>query len=145
MFHPRTENIAVKHHCVRKVVEKSDIVVEYIPTEKMIADVITKALPAKKHYQCISNIGLDWCTRCLIWRGVLNKTHHTPGSSNIITSRCRRLAGNSQHTHPNLHTVTGIFPRRFLLTISRSYFLAMTKKLPRWMMLKIPWNLPGCF
>ena len=43
--HPRTKHIDIKFHYVREVIEKKKMELVYCPTEKMIADIMTKGLP----------------------------------------------------------------------------------------------------
>lgn len=47
VFHAQTKHIDIKHHLVREVIAKGIMEVNYIPTERMIADVLTKALREK--------------------------------------------------------------------------------------------------
>jgi hypothetical protein len=48
-FHVRTKHIGVRHHFMRKQVENGNIILEYIPTNNQVADILTKALPHAKH------------------------------------------------------------------------------------------------
>lgn len=41
----RSKHIDVKHHFVKDMVNKGNFVIEYVPTNKQLADVMTKALP----------------------------------------------------------------------------------------------------
>ena len=43
-YHPRTKNIDIKCHFIRDKVEKKELVLQYCPTEQMLADLITKPL-----------------------------------------------------------------------------------------------------
>jgi hypothetical protein len=56
--HARTKHIDIKHHFSREAFVKGMINIEYIPTEDMIADVLTKALPKIKHERCIAAMGM---------------------------------------------------------------------------------------
>jgi len=42
--HSRTKHIDIKHHFIREKVESDVIEMKYVPTEHMIANVLTKAL-----------------------------------------------------------------------------------------------------
>ena len=42
--HARTKHIDIRHHYVREQVGKKSVIINYIPTELMIADVLTKPL-----------------------------------------------------------------------------------------------------
>lgn len=57
-FHSRTKHIDVRHHFIRQKQQNGDICLEYMPTEKMPADVLTKGLSADKHARCIAALGL---------------------------------------------------------------------------------------
>lgn len=59
VFHGRTKHIAIKHHFVREALKNNLISLEYLCTEDMIADVLTKALPASKHVKCTQLLGLS--------------------------------------------------------------------------------------
>ena len=58
--HNHTKHIDIKYHYIREtVVEKKQVQLFYCPTEKMIADILTKALP-KSRLQCLhSLIGVE--------------------------------------------------------------------------------------
>lgn len=58
VFHARTKHINIKHHFVREVVANGTILVDYIPTERMVADVLTKGLAREKHNWCVNELGL---------------------------------------------------------------------------------------
>ena len=45
-YHNRTKHIDICHHFVRERVVSKEIKVIYCPTENMIADIMTKGLPA---------------------------------------------------------------------------------------------------
>jgi uncharacterized membrane protein (DUF485 family) len=44
VFHERAKHIKVRHHFLRDHVEKSDIEMEFIDTERQLADIFTKSL-----------------------------------------------------------------------------------------------------
>jgi hypothetical protein len=50
VFHNRSKHIAIRHHFIRDAVKEEQVALEYLNTEKMIADIMTKALPKVKHY-----------------------------------------------------------------------------------------------
>lgn len=59
VFHQRTKHIDIRYHFIRAVLARGrDIYLEYLPTEEMIADVLTKALPGPKHHHCLKQMGL---------------------------------------------------------------------------------------
>jgi hypothetical protein len=55
---PATKHIDVIHHAVRDSLLNGDIVFSYISTEKMVADILTKALPLPKFRYCLGEIGM---------------------------------------------------------------------------------------
>lgn len=59
VFHNRTKHIDVKYHYIRELVEQEIVKLCYLPTEKMIADIMTKGLHAAKHKFCFENLGLE--------------------------------------------------------------------------------------
>ena len=44
-FHARTKRIDIKHHFIRDKVENGELILKYCPSNDMIADMLTKALP----------------------------------------------------------------------------------------------------
>ena len=57
-YHPRTKHIDVRYHWIRWVVEKGSIQLIYCPTDDMVADVLTKALPSAKVKHFAASLGL---------------------------------------------------------------------------------------
>ena len=45
-FHKRTKHIDIRCHFVREKVEKNQAVLQYCPTQDMLADIMTKAIAA---------------------------------------------------------------------------------------------------
>jgi hypothetical protein len=58
VFHNRTKHIVIRHHFIRYAVKEEKVALENINTEKMIADIMTKALPKVKHYFCMNALGI---------------------------------------------------------------------------------------
>jgi hypothetical protein len=56
--HSRTKHIDIRHHFLRQHIEKKEVELVYCETENMVADVMTKALPAKQHWKLISMMGM---------------------------------------------------------------------------------------
>jgi hypothetical protein len=56
--HARTKHIDIKHHFTREAIVNGAIELEYVRTEDMIADILTKALPKIKHERCIAAMGM---------------------------------------------------------------------------------------
>ncbi len=57
-FHAQMKHISVHHHFIHKQVEDWDILLEYVPMNNQVADVLTKALPYDKHSVFTANMGL---------------------------------------------------------------------------------------
>ena len=57
--HSRTKHIDIKYHFVREAVEKKDVRLVYCPIEKMVADILTKALPKPKFDELRRTIGVQ--------------------------------------------------------------------------------------
>ncbi|PIL37456.1 transcription factor [Ganoderma sinense ZZ0214-1] len=57
-YHARTKHIDIRFHFIRWVVEDKKIKLVYCPTEDMVADVLTKALPSPKVKHFASALGL---------------------------------------------------------------------------------------
>ena len=57
---PRTRHIDVRYCFDRETgVEKQEVYLDYLPTGEMIADVLTKPLPAVKNVYCSEKMGLS--------------------------------------------------------------------------------------
>ncbi|XP_059066185.1 secreted RxLR effector protein 161-like [Cryptomeria japonica] len=48
LFHDKSKHIEIKYHFIRDCVEKGIVKLQYIPTDKQIADILTKALIKNK-------------------------------------------------------------------------------------------------
>lgn len=57
-FHSRTKHIDVRHHFIKQKQQDGEINLEYMPTEDMPADVLTKGLSLDKHSKCIQALGM---------------------------------------------------------------------------------------
>ena len=57
-FHSRTKHIDIQWHFVRDQVESGAVEFVWIPTNKMAADGLTKALTKEKHARFVSMLGL---------------------------------------------------------------------------------------
>jgi hypothetical protein len=57
-FHARTKHIDIHFHFIRYVVEAGKIIIDYCPTEDMVADTLTKALPSAKAKHFALALGL---------------------------------------------------------------------------------------
>jgi len=59
IFHARSKHIDIKYHYIRDLYKKNIIDIEYVATEDIISDVLTKNLSKVKHIKCISSLGLN--------------------------------------------------------------------------------------
>jgi len=57
-FHARSKHIDIKYHHVRDIYKDKIVSISYVPTEDMIADVLTKNLSRIKHNRCIKLMGM---------------------------------------------------------------------------------------
>lgn len=58
MFHARTKHIDVRHHFIRDIVAKNIISLNFMPTEKMPADFLTKPVNKERHAYFVKELGL---------------------------------------------------------------------------------------
>ena len=58
-FHARTKHIDIQHHYVREQVAQGNVELEYIATDKQVADGLTKALCKDKFITFRNAIGLE--------------------------------------------------------------------------------------
>jgi hypothetical protein len=62
VFHGRVKHIKVRHHFLRDHVEKGDIVMKYIDTERQLTDIFTKPLDASRFASLCRGGGRQtWC------------------------------------------------------------------------------------
>jgi hypothetical protein len=62
-FHARSKHIDVQYHYVRELKEAGTIDVEYVPTEEMAADCLTKPLKRQRFTENLEMVGLYKDTR----------------------------------------------------------------------------------
>ena len=58
VYHSRTKHIDIKFHFLREKVLEEVITLEYKPTEEMVADGFTKALPRDKHAKFLASLNM---------------------------------------------------------------------------------------
>jgi transposase InsO family protein len=56
--HARSKHIDIRHHFVREQVAAGTVALQYVPTEEMLADVLTKPLSRDKHTKLVRNMGV---------------------------------------------------------------------------------------
>lgn len=57
-LHSRSKHIAIRYHQVRDMFSKDEIKLKYVPTDDMMADVLTKNLCKIKHFKFVKSMGL---------------------------------------------------------------------------------------
>lgn len=57
--HPKTKHIAVRYHAIRDHIGNGEIRLEHLPTDKMIADALTKATHHDAHTRFLDSVGMD--------------------------------------------------------------------------------------
>ena len=58
IYHKRSKHIDIRYHFIREVVAANLIVLKYLPTAEMLADILTKSLSYTKHNKCIEDLGM---------------------------------------------------------------------------------------
>jgi hypothetical protein len=69
-YHARTKHIDIRYHFIRDITKRGDITTVYCPTEQMVADILTKALPKWKVRFHSNLLGLRLVARegvCGVW------------------------------------------------------------------------------
>jgi len=57
--HTRLKHIDVRYHFTRDAVQGGAVKLHHVPTDQMVADVLTKALPRVSHERCTRDLGLE--------------------------------------------------------------------------------------
>lgn len=58
VYHKRSKHIDVRHHFIREIISDNLVNVDYLPTDIMPADVLTKSLGSEKHYKLLELLGV---------------------------------------------------------------------------------------
>uniref|UniRef100_A0AAV1V9K6 Copia protein n=1 Tax=Peronospora matthiolae TaxID=2874970 RepID=A0AAV1V9K6_9STRA len=58
-FHKRTKHIDIRYHFVREKVESGEVVLEYCPTQDMLADMMTKPIAAVQFENIRDRLGIQ--------------------------------------------------------------------------------------
>lgn len=59
VYHGRSKHIDLRYHFSREAQERGDIMIKYLPTERMTADILTKGLHGPKHEACIKLLNMN--------------------------------------------------------------------------------------
>ena len=67
-FHSRSKHIDIKYHFIKEKISDKTINIEYVSTDDMIADILTKAVSRIKHYKALEQLSMKikltitgWC------------------------------------------------------------------------------------
>jgi hypothetical protein len=58
VYHDRSKHIDTRYHFIRECIEEGTIVIVYVPTERQLADILTKALGRVRFIQLRAEIGV---------------------------------------------------------------------------------------
>jgi hypothetical protein len=56
--HDRSKHIDIRYHIIREALGNGSIILRYVPTNDMVADILTKGLPRDAHQRHTRTIGL---------------------------------------------------------------------------------------
>jgi hypothetical protein len=56
--HSRAKHIDIRYHFLREKIGKNEITLQYLSTESMLADILTKALPTERYQSLVRHLGL---------------------------------------------------------------------------------------
>jgi hypothetical protein len=59
-YRPRAKHIDIKYNFIKETLNEGKVRLEYCPSEHMVADVLTKALPAAKHNAFTHEMGIKF-------------------------------------------------------------------------------------
>uniref|UniRef100_A0AAV1UIR5 Uncharacterized protein n=1 Tax=Peronospora matthiolae TaxID=2874970 RepID=A0AAV1UIR5_9STRA len=84
-FHKRTKHIDIRYHFVREKVEKNQVVLQYCPTQDMLADIMTKAIAAPQFTILRTKLGITVDVATESSGSVLKEmTRHANGNHNNV-------------------------------------------------------------
>jgi hypothetical protein len=58
LHHHKVKHMEVKHRLVNNSIDENKIELRWCPTDDMVADVLTKALPTASHLKHITSMGM---------------------------------------------------------------------------------------
>jgi len=73
-FHKRTKHIDIRYHFVREKVEDGQVVLQYVSTTDMLADIMTKAITAVQFEVLRSKLGIQGAAAVKSSGSVVKKT-----------------------------------------------------------------------
>ena len=56
--HERTKHFSVQQQFIRELLNRGDITIDYVPTQRNVADILTKGLARLKHSTCMAFLGM---------------------------------------------------------------------------------------
>ena len=59
-FNSRSKHVEIKYHLIREKAEKNDIEIFYMPSEELMVDALTKALPVEVFARHVMRMGLRY-------------------------------------------------------------------------------------
>ena len=74
--HQRTKHIDIRHHFIKDLVDSGQVLLKYLPTDKMLADILTKPLPKPRF--------LELCKQ-LVRPRARRRTEPTPAPAQELT------------------------------------------------------------
>ncbi|CAI5721435.1 unnamed protein product [Peronospora destructor] len=84
-FHKRTKHIDIRYHFVREKVEKNQVVLQYCPTQDMLADIMTKAIAAPQFTSLRTKLGITVAVAADSSGSVIKETsRHASGHQNNV-------------------------------------------------------------
>ena len=60
--HARTKHIDIRYHFVCEGIQNGAVDLKYVPTDEMVADILTKPLPKHRFKKLLHTMGLDTIT-----------------------------------------------------------------------------------
>uniref|UniRef100_H3HA05 Integrase catalytic domain-containing protein n=1 Tax=Phytophthora ramorum TaxID=164328 RepID=H3HA05_PHYRM len=91
-FHKRTKHIDIRYHFVREKVEDGQVVLQYVSTTDMLADMMTKAIPATQFSVLRTKLGIHGAIAVESSGSVVKKA---PRAAAVY--RAKRYASQSRH------------------------------------------------
>ena len=68
VLHSRTKHIEIRHHSIRDHVQKGDCVLEFVDTNKQLADIFTKPLPKENFFNIRRELGI--IDSSYVWKSI---------------------------------------------------------------------------